>query len=103
MVAVGQVRPVEGGVVSGSDLLRDAEVVEEVVFVEGEKAVPAVAALLKDENPYIAARAMAASLQDFIEIITGWMRGQYDFDPAKADEKRECGLHATKTADTVAA
>ena len=32
-----------------------------------------------------AARAMAAALQDFIEIITGWMRGQYEFDPARAE------------------
>ena len=32
-----------------------------------------------------AARAMSSSLQDFIEIITGWMRGQYDFDPALAE------------------
>jgi ATP-dependent helicase/nuclease subunit B len=32
-----------------------------------------------------AARAMAAALQDFIEVIVGWMRGQYEFDPAKAE------------------
>ena len=32
-----------------------------------------------------AARAMAAALQDFIEVIVGWMRSQYAFDPAAAE------------------
>ena len=32
-----------------------------------------------------AARAMMAALQDFIEVIVGWMRGQYEFDPAAAE------------------
>jgi ATP-dependent helicase/nuclease subunit B len=32
-----------------------------------------------------AARAMAASLQDFVEVIVGWMRGQYEFDPVAAE------------------
>jgi ATP-dependent helicase/nuclease subunit B len=32
-----------------------------------------------------AARALAESLQDFVEIIVGWMRGQYEFDPAAAE------------------
>jgi ATP-dependent helicase/nuclease subunit B len=32
-----------------------------------------------------AARALAAALQDFVEIIVGWMRGQYEFDPATAE------------------
>jgi ATP-dependent helicase/nuclease subunit B len=32
-----------------------------------------------------AARAMSASLQDFVEVIVGWMRGQYEFDPAAAE------------------
>jgi len=31
------------------------------------------------------ARAMAESLQDFIEVIVTWMRGQYEFDPAAAE------------------
>ena len=32
-----------------------------------------------------AARSLASSLQDFVEIIVGWMRGQYEFDPAAAE------------------
>ena len=32
-----------------------------------------------------AARSLAAALQDFVEVIVGWMRGQYDFDPAAAE------------------
>jgi ATP-dependent helicase/nuclease subunit B len=31
------------------------------------------------------ARAMTEALQDFVEIIVGWMRGQYEFDPAAAE------------------
>jgi len=31
------------------------------------------------------AAAMAESLQDFIEVIVTWMRGQYEFDPAAAE------------------
>ena len=32
-----------------------------------------------------AARAMTAALQDFVEVIVGWMHSQYDFDPAAAE------------------
>ncbi len=32
-----------------------------------------------------AARALAVSLQDFVEVIVGWMHTQYDFDPAAAE------------------
>ena len=32
-----------------------------------------------------AARAMGQALQDFVEVIVGWMRGQYEFDPAAAE------------------
>jgi len=32
-----------------------------------------------------AARALTASLQDFVEVIVGWMRGQYEFDPVAAE------------------
>jgi ATP-dependent helicase/nuclease subunit B len=31
------------------------------------------------------ARAMTESLQNFIEVIVSWMRGQYEFDPAAAE------------------
>ena len=32
-----------------------------------------------------AARAMTTALQDFVEIIIGWMHSQYDFDPVAAE------------------
>ena len=32
-----------------------------------------------------AARSLAAALQDFVEVIVGWMRGQYEFDPVAAE------------------
>ena len=32
-----------------------------------------------------AARSLASALQDFVEVIVGWMRGQYEFDPAAAE------------------
>jgi ATP-dependent helicase/nuclease subunit B len=32
-----------------------------------------------------AARSLAAALQDFVEVMVGWMRGQYEFDPAAAE------------------
>jgi ATP-dependent helicase/nuclease subunit B len=31
------------------------------------------------------ARALTAALQDFVEVIIGWMRGQYEFNPAAAE------------------
>ena len=37
-----------------------------------------------DESRF-AARAMTGALQDFVETLVTWMRGQYDFDPAKAE------------------
>jgi ATP-dependent helicase/nuclease subunit B len=44
------------------------------------------AGLMRDSaQTQFEARAMAESLQDFIEVIVGWMRGQYDFDPAAAE------------------
>ena len=42
--------------------------------------------LLRDSAESIfAARAMAASLQDFVEVIVSWMHSQYDFDPVAAE------------------
>ncbi len=42
--------------------------------------------LLRDAaETMFAARSLAAALQDFIEVIVGWMRGQYEFDPAAAE------------------
>ncbi len=42
--------------------------------------------LLRDAAETIfAARSLAAALQDFVEVIVGWMRGQYEFDPAAAE------------------
>ncbi len=40
--------------------------------------------LLRDSAESVfAAQAMATALQDFIEVIVTWMRGQYEFDPAQ--------------------
>ena len=42
--------------------------------------------LLRDSAATVfAAQALAESLQDFIAVIIGWMRGQYEFDPAAAE------------------
>jgi ATP-dependent helicase/nuclease subunit B len=42
--------------------------------------------LLHSDHPArFAARALAAALQDFVATLVAWMRGQYDFDPAKAE------------------
>jgi ATP-dependent helicase/nuclease subunit B len=42
--------------------------------------------LLRDSAEAVfAARAMAAALQDFVEVIVGWMRSQYEFDPVAAE------------------
>lgn len=38
-----------------------------------------------DGRSRFAARALTAALQDFVETLVAWMRGQYDFDPAKAE------------------
>jgi ATP-dependent helicase/nuclease subunit B len=32
-----------------------------------------------------AASSLAGALQDFVEVVVAWMRGQYDFDPAAAE------------------
>jgi len=42
-------------------------------------------------------RALTTSLQDFIEVIIGWMRGQYEFDPAEV-ELGFGGRHTPETA-----
>jgi ATP-dependent helicase/nuclease subunit B len=42
--------------------------------------------ILRDSaETLFAARTMTSSLQDFIEVIVGWLRGQYEFDPAKVE------------------
>jgi ATP-dependent helicase/nuclease subunit B len=38
-----------------------------------------------DEQSRFTARVLAESLQDFVEILVTWMRGQYEFDPAVAE------------------
>jgi ATP-dependent helicase/nuclease subunit B len=38
-----------------------------------------------DAPSRFAARMLTAALQDFVGTLVGWMRGQYDFDPAKAE------------------
>jgi ATP-dependent helicase/nuclease subunit B len=41
--------------------------------------------LRTDEQSRFTARVLAESLQDFIETLVTWMRGQYEFDPAVAE------------------
>lgn len=41
--------------------------------------------LRESAQSLFAARAMTASLQDFIEITVGWLRAQNEFDPAHAE------------------
>jgi ATP-dependent helicase/nuclease subunit B len=44
------------------------------------------AGLFRDSaETFFTARVLAEALQDFAEVIVGWMRGQYDFDPAAAE------------------
>jgi ATP-dependent helicase/nuclease subunit B len=41
--------------------------------------------LSTDEQNQFTARVLAESLQDFVETLVTWMRGQYEFDPAVAE------------------
>jgi ATP-dependent helicase/nuclease subunit B len=41
--------------------------------------------LHSDEQSRFTARMLAESLQDFVETLVTWMRGQYEFDPAVAE------------------
>jgi ATP-dependent helicase/nuclease subunit B len=41
--------------------------------------------LRTDEQGRFTARVLAESLQDFVETLVTWMRGQYEFDPAVAE------------------
>ena len=41
--------------------------------------------LRADDQSRFTARALTAALQDFVETLVTWMRGQYEFDPAKAE------------------
>ena len=41
--------------------------------------------LRADDQSRFTARALTAALQDFVEMLVTWMRGQYDFEPAKAE------------------
>jgi ATP-dependent helicase/nuclease subunit B len=41
--------------------------------------------LSTDEQSRFTARVLAESLQDFVETLVTWMRGQYEFDPAVAE------------------
>ncbi|MGA3162657.1 MAG: PD-(D/E)XK nuclease family protein [Verrucomicrobiota bacterium] len=41
--------------------------------------------LRADDQSRFAARMLTESLQDFVEVLVAWMRGQYQFDPAVAE------------------
>jgi ATP-dependent helicase/nuclease subunit B len=38
-----------------------------------------------DDRNLFTARSLTAALQDFIEVVVGWMRGGYEFDPAAVE------------------
>jgi ATP-dependent helicase/nuclease subunit B len=48
--------------------------------------------LRADDQGHFTARVLAGALQDFVETLVTWMRGQYEFDPAMAE--LEFGLAA---------
>ena len=48
--------------------------------------------LRADDQGRFAARVLAGTLQDFVETVVTWMRGQYEFDPVMAE--LEFGLDA---------
>jgi len=59
---------------------------ERVGRIAGELAVHYRDGLLRtDEQNRFTAHALAESLQDFVETLVTWMRGQYEFDPAVAE------------------
>jgi len=41
--------------------------------------------LRADDQSRFTARVLTAALQDFVATLVAWMRGQYEFDPAKAE------------------
>jgi len=57
-----------------------------VGWIAGELAVDYRDGLLRmDEQSRFTALVLADSLQDFVETLVTWMRGQYEFDPAVAE------------------
>jgi ATP-dependent helicase/nuclease subunit B len=59
---------------------------ERIGQIAAAKAADFRGGLLRDTpQTKFAARAMAESLQDFIEVIVSWMRSQYQFDPAAVE------------------
>jgi ATP-dependent helicase/nuclease subunit B len=59
---------------------------ERIGQIAAAKAADFRGGLLRDTpQTKFAARAMAESLQDFVEVIVSWMRSQYQFDPAAVE------------------
>jgi len=59
---------------------------ERVGKIAADLALNYRAGLLRtDERSQFTARVLAESLQDFVETLVTWMRGQYEFDPAVAE------------------
>jgi ATP-dependent helicase/nuclease subunit B len=66
--------------------LAPADARERVGRIAAELAVNYRDGLLRtDEASRFTARVLAESVQDFIETLVTWMRGQYEFDPAVAE------------------
>ena len=63
-----------------------AEAREHLGNIAGELAVNYRDGLLRaNEKSRFTARVLTESLQDFVETLVAWMRGQYEFDPAVAE------------------
>ncbi|HEV2437858.1 MAG TPA: PD-(D/E)XK nuclease family protein, partial [Verrucomicrobiae bacterium] len=66
--------------------LTPAEARERVGKIAAELAPDYRSGLLRaDDQGRFTARVLAESLQDFVETLVSWMRGQYEFDPAVAE------------------
>jgi ATP-dependent helicase/nuclease subunit B len=66
--------------------LTPAEAREQIGLLAAEMAPEYRGGLLRaDHQSRFATRALTAALQDFVEILVAWMRGQYAFDPARAE------------------
>jgi ATP-dependent helicase/nuclease subunit B len=66
--------------------LTPQEARERIGQIAATRATDFRGGLLRDTpQTKFAARAMAESLQDFVEVIVSWMRSQYQFDPAAVE------------------
>jgi ATP-dependent helicase/nuclease subunit B len=77
------------------ELTRENKRWRDITPAEARKRIAQIAAALApdyragllrvDDQSRFMARALVLALQDFVATLVTWMRGQYDFDPAKAE------------------